>query len=284
MAEQPHGLKAETGTVELHHEPAAFGVITAPMFVAIAMLVVLGIVLWKRVPAMIGKMLDAKIDSIRRKLDEASALRAEAEAELAKAKARNAASEADAAAIVAHAEAEAKALLKKFGSFAEVVHAPVARLREVDGVKDASINQLKLLAAAASRIAKGEIKRSVALSSWNDVIGYCRSSMAFADKEQFRILFLDKKNQLIADEVQGHGTVDHTPVYVREVVKRALELSATAIILVHNHPSGDPTPSRADIDMTKQIIEASRPLGVTVHDHVIVGRNGHASLKALRLI
>src|SRR6185312_9906105 len=117
----------------------------------------------------------------------------------------------------------AKALLKKFGSFAEVVHAPEARLREVEGVKDASINQLKLLAAAASRIAKGEIKRNIALSSWAEVIDYCRSSMAFADKEQFRLLFLDKRNQLIADEVQQIGTVDHTPVYPREVIKRALE-------------------------------------------------------------
>src|SRR5262245_9298541 len=127
----------------------------------------------------------------------------------------------------------AKALLKKFGSFAEVVHAPVARLREVDGIKDAAINPLKLLAAATGRIAKGEIKRSVALSSWNDVIDYCRSGMAFADKEQFRLLFLDKRNQLIADEIQQTGTVDHTPVYPREVIKRALELSATALILMH---------------------------------------------------
>jgi DNA repair protein RadC len=178
----------------------------------------------------------------------------------------------------------AKALLKKFGSFAEVVHAPEARLREVDGIKDASINQLKLLAAAAGRIAKGEIKRSIALSSWNDVIGYCRSSMAFADKEQFRLLFLDKRNQLIADEVQQTGTVDHTPVYPREVIKRALELSATALILVHNHPSGDPTPSQADIQMTKAIIDIAGPLGISVHDHIIVGKNGHASLKGMRLI
>ena len=178
----------------------------------------------------------------------------------------------------------AKALIKKFGSFAEVVHAPEARLREVDGIKDASINQLKLIAAAAGRIAKGEIKRSVALSSWNDVIGYCRTSMAFADKEQFRLLFLDKHNQLIADEVQQTGTVDHTPVYPREVIKRALELSATAIILVHNHPSGDPTPSQADITMTKAIIDIAKPLGIAVHDHIIVGKNGHASLKGLKLI
>jgi DNA repair protein RadC len=178
----------------------------------------------------------------------------------------------------------AKALLKKFGSFAEVVHASVARLREVEGIGDASVHQIKLLAAATSRVAKGEIKRSIALSSWNDVIGYCRSGMAFADKEQFRLLFLDKRNQLIADEVQQTGTVDHTPVYPREVIKRALELSATALILVHNHPSGDPTPSQADIQMTKAIIDIAAPLGISVHDHIIVGKNGHASLKGMRLI
>jgi DNA repair protein RadC len=178
----------------------------------------------------------------------------------------------------------AKALLKKFGSFAEVVHAPVARLREVEGIGDASIHQIKLLAAAASRVAKGEINRSIALSSWDDVIGYCRSSMAFADKEQFRLLFLDTRNQLIADEVQQTGTIDHTPVYPREVIKRALELSATALILVHNHPSGDPTPSQADIQMTKAIVDIAAPLGIAVHDHIIVGKNGHASLKGMRLI
>ena len=131
----------------------------------------------------------------------------------------------------------AKVLLKQFGSFAEVIHAPVARLREVDGIGEASINQIKLLAAAASRVAKGEIGRKIALSSWNDVIEYCRTGMAFAEKEQFRLLFLDKRNQLIADEIQQTGTVDHTPVYPREVIKRALELSATALILVHNHPT-----------------------------------------------
>ena len=178
----------------------------------------------------------------------------------------------------------AKALLKQFGSFAEVIHAPVARLREVDGVGEASINQIKLLAAAASRVAKGEIKRKIALSSWNDVIEYCRTGMAFADKEQFRLLFLDKRNQLIADEIQQTGTVDHTPVYPREVIKRALELSATALILVHNHPSGDPSPSQADIQMTKAIIDIAKPLGIAVHDHIIVGKNGHASLKGMRLI
>ncbi len=178
----------------------------------------------------------------------------------------------------------AKTLLKKFGSFAEVVHAPENLLREIDGIGDASVTQLKLLAAAAGRIAKGEIKRSVALSSWDDVVSYCRTGMAFADKEQFRILFLDKRNQLIADEVQQTGTVDHTPVYPREVIKRALELSATALILVHNHPSGDPSPSQADIQMTKAIIAIASPLGISVHDHIIVGKGGHASLKGMRLI
>jgi DNA repair protein RadC len=135
----------------------------------------------------------------------------------------------------------AKSLLKKFGSFAEVLHALENLLREVEGIGDAAITQLKLLAAAAGRIAKGEIKRNVALSSWNNVIDYFRSSMAFADKEQFRILFLDKRNQLIVDEVQHTGTVDHTPVYPREVIKRTLELSATALILMHKNPTRYPT-------------------------------------------
>src|SRR5260370_18822741 len=177
----------------------------------------------------------------------------------------------------------AKTLLKTFGSFAEVIHAPEARLREVDGIGDASINQIKLIAAAAIRIAKGQLQQRTMLSSWNDVLDYCRTSMAFSDKEQFRILFLDKRNHLIADEQQQTGTVDHTPVYPREVVKRALELSATAVILAHNHPSGDPTPSRADIQMTQAIIEVAAPLGIAVHDHIIVGKEGHASFKALKL-
>ena len=175
----------------------------------------------------------------------------------------------------------AKSLLKKFGSFAETIHAPEMRLREIDGVGEATITEIKLIAAAAGRIAKGQ---RTLLSSWHEVIDYCRTSMAFADKEQFRLLFLDKRNQLISDEVQQTGTVDHTPVYPREVIKRALELSATAMILVHNHPSGDPTPSQADIQMTKAIIGIAAPLGISVHDHIIVGRGGHASLKGMRLI
>jgi DNA repair protein RadC len=141
----------------------------------------------------------------------------------------------------------AKALLEKFGSFAEVISAPEKRLAEVDGIGEASITELKIVQAAASRLVRGQVKKRPVLSSWSAVLDYCRTAQAFADREQFRVLFLDKRNQLIVDELQQVGTVDHTPVYPREVVKRALELSATAMILVHNHPSGDPTPSRADI-------------------------------------
>ena len=128
------------------------------------------------------------------------------------------------------------------------------------------------------------MKQRPLLDSWAAVIDYCRGAMAFEPVEHFRILFLDKKNALIADEVQQSGTVDHTPVYPREVVKRALELSATALILVHNHPSGDPTPSRADIQMTKSVVDIAKPLGITIHDHIIVGKTGHASFRGLKLI
>ncbi len=178
----------------------------------------------------------------------------------------------------------AKALLEKFGSFAEVISAPEKRLAEVDGVGEASITELKIVQAAASRLVRGQVRKRTVLSSWSAVLDYCRTAQAFADREQFRVLFLDKRNQLIADELQQIGTVDHTPVYPREVVKRALELSASAIILVHNHPSGDPTPSRADIQMTQQIIAVANPLGISVHDHIIVGKDGHSSLKGLKLV
>jgi DNA repair protein RadC len=178
----------------------------------------------------------------------------------------------------------AKGLIAKFGSFPEVLSAPPARLAEIKGIGDAAITELKIVQAAASRIARGQIQKRLVLSSWSSVIDYCRTAMAFADKEQFRVLFLDKRNQLIVDELQQVGTVDHTPVYPREVVKRALELSATALILVHNHPSGDPTPSHADIQMTQTIIQVARPLGIAVHDHIVVGKEGHASFKSLRLI
>ena len=178
----------------------------------------------------------------------------------------------------------AKALIARFGTFAEAMNAPEELLREVPGIGEAAITELKLVRAAALRLVRGEVLERPVLSSWAQVLDYCRASMGFASKEQFRILFLDKRNQIIADEVQQTGTVDHTPVYVREVVKRALELSATAIVLVHNHPSGDPTPSRADIEMTKQIVAAAKPLGVLVHDHIIVGKQGHASFRGLGLI
>jgi DNA repair protein RadC len=154
----------------------------------------------------------------------------------------------------------------------------------VDGVGDAVITELKLIKAFAERIAGEAVRKRTVLTSWAALLDYCRTVMAFEEREEFRILFLDKKNALIADEVQQRGTVDHTPVYPREVIRRALELSASALILVHNHPSGDPTPSRADIQMTQTVIDVGKPLGIAVHDHLIIGRDGHASLKALGLI
>ncbi|MBD0416533.1 RadC family protein [Oryzicola mucosus] len=178
----------------------------------------------------------------------------------------------------------AKALLMRFGSISEVLGAPVALLQEVKGIGPSVALDLKIIAATARKMARGEIAKREILSSWTQVLEYCRTAMAFEQREQFRILFLDKKNTLIADEVQQTGTVDHTPVYPREVIKRALELSATALILLHNHPSGDPTPSRADIDMTKTIIDIAKPLGISIHDHIIIGRHGVASMKGLQLI
>jgi DNA repair protein RadC len=178
----------------------------------------------------------------------------------------------------------AKRLLQRFGSFAEVINASPERLKEVEGVGDAAVMQLKLVRASALRLMRKGILQRPVLASWSAVLDYCRAAMGYEAREQFRILFLDKKNRLIADEVQQQGTVDHTPVYVREVVKRALEHSASAIILAHNHPSGDPAPSQADIQMTLQIVDAAKPLGIAVHDHIIVGRQGHVSLKSLKVI
>ena len=174
----------------------------------------------------------------------------------------------------------AKQLIEQFGSFAEVVSAPPERLREIKGVGDRAIIELKLVQAAALRLSHGEVAGRTLMSSWSAVVDHCRRAMAFNEKEQFRILFLDRKNALIADEVQQEGTVDHTPVYPREIMKRALELSASGVILVHNHPSGDPTPSKPDIAMTRQIVDAAGPLGITIHDHLIIGRNGHTSFRA----
>jgi DNA repair protein RadC len=179
----------------------------------------------------------------------------------------------------------AKDLLARFGSFSAVFAASPEQFAEVKGLGEVTATNLKIIQAAAQRFARDRIDRDQPiLSSWAALLDYCRSTMAFEDREQFRILFLDKKNRLIADEVQQRGTVDHTPVYPREVIKRALDLSATAIILVHNHPSGDPTPSSADVQMTRQIADVAQPLGIALHDHIIIGKTGHASLKALKLI
>ena len=178
----------------------------------------------------------------------------------------------------------AKALMARFGSFAEVIAAPPARLMEVKGVGDSVVQLLKIVEAAAHRSAKTQVINRPVLSSWTALLDYCTAAMARVTNEEFRVLFLDRKNVLIADEVQNRGTVDHTPVYPREIVKRALELSASAIILVHNHPSGDPTPSKADIAMTREVAAAAKALGIAVHDHLVIGRGGHASFKSLGLI
>jgi len=178
----------------------------------------------------------------------------------------------------------AKDLIKRFGSFAEAVSAPTERLREVDGVGDAVIIALKSVQAAALKLMQGKVLQQPTLASWTALMDYCRASMAYEANEQFRILFLDRKNVLIADEIQQSGTIDHTPVYPREVIKRALELGASAIIMVHNHPSGDPTPSKADIDMTKQVKDAGEKLGVILHDHIVIGRSGDASFKSIGLL
>jgi DNA repair protein RadC len=190
----------------------------------------------------------------------------------------------------------AKALLQRFGNLPRLVAAPLEELRKVEIVvdtargpvtrrlNDAAIAVLQIQRAIAVRLLREELRERDVLSSWKQVVAYVRGAMAHERAEQFRILFLDKRNQLIKDEVQQRGTVDHAPVYPREVVKRALELNASAIILVHNHPSGDPTPSRSDIDMTKAVQKAAATVGVLVHDHVIIGADGHASLKGLGLM
>lgn len=178
----------------------------------------------------------------------------------------------------------AKALLQRFGSFVEVISASPERLREVEGVTEAVTTEFKIVEAAAQRFARGKVIKRKSLGSMAEVIDYCRTRMAFADHEEFRVLFLDRKNGLIDDAELASGTVDHVPVYPREIIKRALELAASAIILVHNHPSGDPTPSTQDIKMTLDIIAVAGAMGVSVHDHIIVGRQGHVSMKAQRLI
>lgn len=178
----------------------------------------------------------------------------------------------------------AKNLIAAFGGFSEVLAAPIERLQEIDGVGQATALELKIVHAAAVKLAQGRVLNRPVISSWSDLLAYCRAAMADEKRELFRVLFLDKKNILIADEVQQKGTVDHTPVYPREVVKRALELSASAVILVHNHPSGDPTPSRADVEMTKQVADAAAALGIRVHDHLVIGKDREASFKSLGLL
>lgn len=178
----------------------------------------------------------------------------------------------------------AKRLIKRFGGFAEAISADPQALKSVEGVGEVVLATLKTINAAAILLSRERVIDRPVLSSATALIDYCRAAMAHAKIEQFRLLFLDRKNVLIADEVQQTGTIDQAPVYPREVVKRALELGASALILVHNHPSGDPTPSRADIDMTNEIKRAAQVLGVTLHDHLIIGRTGHSSFKNLGLL
>ncbi len=178
----------------------------------------------------------------------------------------------------------ARKLLETFGDFASVLSAPLPRLQAVQGVGPAVATELKIVEAAAHRMARARVLRRHVVSSWAQLLDYCHTVMAHREQEQFRVLFLDRKNVLIADEEQARGTVDHVPVYPREVVKRALELNASALILVHNHPSGDPTPSQADIDMTAQIEAAAQALGLILHDHLIIGRERELSFRAEGLL
>ena len=178
----------------------------------------------------------------------------------------------------------AYALLAHFGDFNRVLSAPIRQLLAVPGVGQAVATELKIVEAAAHRLARAKVMQRHVVSSWNALIDYCHTVMAHRDTEQFRILFLDTKNTLIADEAQAQGTVDHVPVYPREVVKRALDLNASALILVHNHPSGDPTPSQADIDMTNKIAKAAGALNITLHDHLIIWRSQELSFRAQGLL
>jgi DNA repair protein RadC len=178
----------------------------------------------------------------------------------------------------------AKNLLKRFGSYAEVISADPAALAEIPGVGETTIAALKTAQASALRLLRDEVLDRPVLANWNKLLDYCRASMAFDQTERFRVLFLNRKNVLIADEVQQKGTIDHTPVYPREIVKRALELNATAIIMVHNHPSGDAEPSKTDIDMTKEVRAACEKLSIILHDHIIVSKSGSRSFKSMGLL
>lgn len=174
----------------------------------------------------------------------------------------------------------AHTLMDTFGDFNRVITAPIARLKSIKGVGDAVVTELKIVEAAAHRMMRAKVMHKPVLTSWDALVDYCHTTMAHRETEQFRVLYLDRKNTLIADEEQAKGTVDHVPVYPREVAKRALELNASAIILVHNHPSGDPTPSQQDIDMTNQILAACQALNLTLHDHLIIGKSCELSFRA----
>ena len=178
----------------------------------------------------------------------------------------------------------AKDLIDRFGGLAEVMNAPIDELTRIDGIKEKTALALKSITALSQRAEKNELIGRPILNSWTRLMDYCMSTMAHEKNEYFRILFLNKKNELIADEIQGSGTVDHTPAYPREILKRALDLGSTAIILMHNHPSGDPKPSQADIDLTRLIIRAAEPFNIAIHDHVIISKNGYTSFKTLGLI
>lgn len=178
----------------------------------------------------------------------------------------------------------AKALLAAFGSYADALAAPPEKLLAVEGIGEAAVVAIKSVQAAAQRMLQAGIKSVDVISSFQALLDYCKARMAFGAIEQFRVLYLDRKNKLLRDEAQAEGTVDHTPVYPREVVKRALDVGASSIIMVHNHPSGDPTPSRADIDMTRKVKEACGAVGITLHDHVVIGRGGYVSFKTEGLL
>ena len=178
----------------------------------------------------------------------------------------------------------AKVLLERFGSFAKVISAEPIELTAVDGIKETTASVLKIIQASVIRLLRDEISNKPILNSWDRMVDYCTASMGYNKSERFRILFLDVKNRLIADELQQKGTVNHTPVYPREVIKRALELGASSIIMVHNHPNGDPKPSKADIEMTRLVKDAGRVFNITLHDHVIVTKNNFVSFKSIGLL
>ncbi|MBB1498797.1 DNA repair protein RadC [Paracoccus sp. MC1862] len=178
----------------------------------------------------------------------------------------------------------ARRLLDRFGDFNRVLSADPAQLTQVEGVGPAIVTELKIIEAAAQRLARSKVINRPVLTSWDALLDYCHTTMAHGRIEQFRVLYLDRKNVLIADDEQARGTVDHVPVYPREIVRRALELNASAMILVHNHPSGDPTPSAADIDMTRQIVAAAATMGITVHDHLIIGKSRELSFRSTGLL